>query len=134
KYLPAFTTFSVKCAGVRFERCAAGRTSDLGPETVLDDAVRAVGLEQGFADMTVLPTGLAPGLVPQTLGLGRRVEVASVERGWSTAVATIAFKFAHSRLKRIDTIPQLQDQISNGLGIALGKSDELFTAWAFGRH
>ena len=62
-------------------------------------------MEQGFADMTVLPTGLATGLVPQTLGLGWRVEVASVERGWSTAVATIAFQFAHSRLKRIDTIP-----------------------------
>ena len=107
KYLTVFTTFSVKFAGVRFERCAAGRASDIGPETVLDDAVGAVGLEQGFADMTVLPTGLAPGLVPQTSGLGWRVEVAAIRRWRATAVATVTLEFTHSRFKRIDTVPQL---------------------------
>ena len=108
KYLTVFTTFSVKFAGVRFERCAAGRASDIGTDPVLDDAIRAVGgLEQGFADMTVLPTGLAPGLVPQTSGLGWRVEVAAIRRWRATAVATVTLEFTHSRLKRIDTVPQL---------------------------
>jgi hypothetical protein len=38
----------------------------------------------------------------------------------------IALKFAHLRLKRINTVPEHQDKIGDSLGIALGEGDQLF--------
>lgn len=87
KSLPAFTIFSVKCAGVPSECCSACRATDLGPDPLLVDAIRAVGWEQSFTGMTVLPTGLAPGLLPQTLWLGWQVEAAAIRRRRATTVA-----------------------------------------------
>ena len=46
----------------------------------------------------------------------------------------VALKFAHSRLQRFDAIPKHQDQVGNGLGIALGEGDEWFAGWTIRKH
>src|SRR5690606_16355623 len=90
KNLTLFAVLFVKFTGVRPEKSPAVGAAGVRPESVLDDAVRAVGLEQGLADMTVLPTGLASGLASQALRFGWRVEVTAVGGRRTAAVATIA--------------------------------------------
>lgn len=41
---------------------------------------------------------------------------------------------ANPRLQRVNTVPQLQNEIHNGLRIALGKSDQRFAGGPFGGH
>jgi hypothetical protein len=74
-------------AGALPQKRPALGAAGVGPETMLDDTIGAIGLEQGLAGMTVLPAGLASGLLPQALRLGRRIEAAPVGGGRPAAVA-----------------------------------------------
>jgi hypothetical protein len=65
-------------AGVLPQKRPALGATVFGLETMLDDAVEAVGLEQGLAGMTVLPAGLVSGLLPEALRLGWRIEATPV--------------------------------------------------------
>jgi hypothetical protein len=101
---------------------------------MFDDAVRSIGRVESLSDVPILSARLPTGFVPQALGFGRRVEAAAIRRRWTTAVAAVALEFTHPRLESFDPVPKHQDKVGDGLGIALGKIDELFACRALRKH
>ena len=90
---------------------------------------------QGRARVAFLSTRLAPGFFTEAFGLGfgRIGEVAFVRRRRLAAGSAVTLQFGDAGFVRLDTIPQLENKIGNGLGVSLGQGDEFFSGRALHR-
>jgi hypothetical protein len=136
--LPALAAFAFK--GFRERVRGQGRTAfgtgSAGLKAMLRNMIGVGGLVQGVAGMTLLPSGFFAGLAPQALGfaLGRIGEIALIRRGRLAAGAAIAFQGGDFEFQSFDAVQELEHQIGDGFGVALGKLDEFLPGWTVSAH
>lgn len=116
------------------ERLAAVEARSVGGEVMMNNVIRHGDFLKGGTGMAFPTSGLTTRFSSQIFGFGWIGEIGLVGRRRLTAGAAVAVKLGDADFEffeSFDPVESLGNQISNGLGISLGRGNEFFTSRTF---